>query len=267
MSKIIIENKIENTFDISKINSLIIDGYEKIINDYTKIEKSFSNILKTIPLKYKDSFVNLFNQIEIMKKHFKSYINSITLAFNSLNSNSNTNTEISDLNFSFSKTIKNSYEQIRNEFNKIEKISKEVLDTNERLKEKRKKRVKLLEKKLQSYIEEINEFDFSKMNNIYKINIKDNEKVSKYILKNQNIEQYKLIDDNDAILDNNKTNSKINNKNYSTESESHHNNNDNLLINELVKMNMDKEEDIIEFIQTFQQKKSEKETDTIKRNY
>ena len=30
---------------------------------------------------------------------------------------------------------------------------------------------------------------------------------------------------------------------------------------------MDKEEDIIEFIQTFQQKKSEKETDTIKRNY
>lgn len=105
------------------------------------------------------------------------------------------------------------------------------------------------------------------MNNIYKINIKDNEKVSKYILKNQNIEQYKLIDDNDAILDNNKTNSKINNKNYSTESESHHNNNDNLLINELVKMNMDKEEDIIEFIQTFQQKKSEKETDTIKRNY
>ena len=265
MNKVLIDNKIEDTYDLSKINSLIIDGYEKIINDYIQIEKSFNNILKSIPLKYKDSFVNLFNQIEVMKKYFKSYINSINLALNSLNSNSNT--EISDLNFSFSKTIKNSYEQIRNEFNKIEKISKEVLDTNERLKEKRKKRVKLLEKKLQSYIEEINEFDFSKMNNIYKINIKDNEKVSKYILKNQNIEQYKLIDDNDIILDNNKINSKINNKNYSTESESHHNNNDNLLINELVKMNMDKEEDIIEFIQTFQQKKSEKETDTIKRNY
>lgn len=137
MNKVLIDNKIEDTYDLSKINSLIIDGYEKIINDYIQIEKSFNNILKSIPLKYKDSFVNLFNQIEVMKKYFKSYINSINLALNSLNSNSNT--EISDLNFSFSKTIKNSYEQIRNEFNKIEKISKEVLDTNERLKEKRKK--------------------------------------------------------------------------------------------------------------------------------
>ena len=265
MSKVLIENKNEDTYDISKINSLITDGYEKIINDYTQIEKSFNNILKTMPLKYKDSFINLFNQIEIMKKHFKSYINSINVAFNSLNSNSNT--EISDLNLSFSKTIKNSYEQISNEFNKIETITKEILENNEKIKEKRKKRVKLLEKKLQSYIEEINNFDFSIINNIYNINIKNNEKISNYILKNQKIEQYKLIDDNDTFLDNNKISSKINNKNYSTESESHHNNNDNLLINELVKMNMDKEEDVIEFIQTFQQKKSEKETDTIKRNY
>ena len=32
-----IQNKTENSIDTSKINSLITEGYEKIINDYSQI--------------------------------------------------------------------------------------------------------------------------------------------------------------------------------------------------------------------------------------
>ena len=104
------------------------------------------------------------------------------------------------------------------------------------------------------------------MKNIYNINVKDNEKISNLLLKNQKIEQYKFIDINDTLLEIKKDNlNKNNNKNVSTKSESI-NNNDILLINELVKINTEKEEEIIEFIETFEQKKSVKETDTIKRN-
>jgi hypothetical protein len=96
--------------------------------------------------------------------------------------------------------------------------------------------------------------------------VKDNEKISNLLLKNQKIEQYKFIDINDTLLEIKKDNlNKNNNKNVSTKSESI-NNNDILLINELVKINTEKEEEIIEFIETFEQKKSVKETDTIKRN-
>jgi hypothetical protein len=96
--------------------------------------------------------------------------------------------------------------------------------------------------------------------------MKDKKKISNLLLKNQKIEQYKFIDINDTLLEIKKDNlNKNNNKNVSTKSESI-NNNDILLINELVKINTEKEEEIIEFIETFEQKKSVKETDTIKRN-
>ena len=261
-----IQNKTENSIDTSKINSVITEGYEKIINDYSQIEKSFNILIKNIPIKFKDLLTNLYNQLELMKKHFKSYFDSINLGINSLSINNNISTDNSDLNNSLSKSLKKSYEQISNEFTKIGKMTKEIIENKEKIKEKRKKRVKLLEKRLQSYCNEIEKFDFSKMKNIYDINVKDNEKISNLLLKNQKIEQYKFIDINDTLLEIKKDNlNKNNNKNVSTKSESI-NNNDILLINELVKINTEKEEEIIEFIETFEQKKSVKETDTIKRN-
>ena len=62
-----IQNKTENSIETSKINSLITEGYEKIINDYSQIEKSFNILIKNIPIKFKDLLTNLYNQLELMK--------------------------------------------------------------------------------------------------------------------------------------------------------------------------------------------------------
>ena len=83
------------------------------------------------------------------------------------------------------------------------------------------------------------------------------------------MEQYKLIDINDNIFDlnNNKNNSKVN-KNSSTESDTPNPIN-NILAYEIAKLNTDKEEDLIDLIQSFSKKgkgKENKETGTIKRN-
>ncbi len=244
----------EDSIENGKINHLIKEGYEIILNDYSQIEKLCNILIKNIPVKYKDSFSNLFNQIELMKKHFKSYINSINITINKFINNENL-----ELNNTLNPSIKDSYKKIGDEFNKIEIITKEVIESKKKIKERRKNRIKLLEKRLQSYCDEIDNFNFSKINNIYELNIKDNENVSNYILKNKNIEHYKLMDYNDDYFDNHKNNSKLNNKNSSTESDS---NNDNLLIKELIKMNYNNKEEVFELIQSFEQKKKE----TIKKN-
>ena len=133
-----IQNKTENSIDTSKINSVITEGYEKIINDYSQIEKSFNILIKNIPIKFKDLLTNLYNQLELMKKHFKSYFDSINIGINSLNLNNNISTDNSDLNNSLSKSLKKSYEQISNEFTKIGKMTKEIIENKDLIKEKRK---------------------------------------------------------------------------------------------------------------------------------
>ena len=259
------DSKKEIPQEIEVLNILIKEGYEKIITDYLKIEKTLNILNKDIPIKIKDSFSNIIIQIENMQKYFKSYINSINNSISSLLSNLN----LENINLEINSSVKQSYSQICDEFCKIESITKEVISNKEKLKNQRKNRIKLLEKRLQSYCDEINNFDFSKIINLYDYNIKDNERISNVILKNQKMEQYKLIDINDNIFDlnNNKNNSKVN-KNSSTESDTPNPIN-NILAYEIAKLNTDKEEDLIDLIQSFSKKgkgKENKETGTIKRN-
>ena len=152
------ESKNEIPQEMKVLNILIKEGYEKILTDYLKIEKTLNSLNKDIPIKIKDSFSNIINQIENMQKYFKNYINSINNSISSLLSNLN----LENINLEINSSVKQSYSQICDEFCKIETITKEVISNKEKLKNQRKNRIKLLERRLQSYCDEINNFDFSK---------------------------------------------------------------------------------------------------------
>jgi hypothetical protein len=69
------ESKNEIPQEMKVLNILIKEGYEKILTDYLKIETTLNSLNKDIPIKIKDSFSNIINQIENMQKYFKNYIN------------------------------------------------------------------------------------------------------------------------------------------------------------------------------------------------
>ena len=105
--------------------------------------------------------------------------------------------------------MKNSYDNIYNEFLEIESLTKNIIQNQEKLEKNRYKNFENLENKLQGYLDEINKFDYEKINKNYNVfdssdDLDINEKINLILQKNNEVEKYNPLEFNfiDSGLDN-----------------------------------------------------------------
>ena len=134
--------------DFQKTKIFINEGYEKLLLDYKNIESQFDTLLHNISSDYKSQILNINKELQSMKDSFKLFIASINEQISSLETSHDSSTNNSDISKSLTITprMKSSYDMISNEFDKVEKITKDIITSNQNVKEKREKRIILLEK-------------------------------------------------------------------------------------------------------------------------
>lgn len=228
--------------DFQKTKEFINEGYDKILLDYLSIESFLNNI--TSSSDFFDSIAKIKNDISIMKDNFKSFILAINELISSLSSH-DYSTNNSDISKSMTLTprMKSSYDMISNEFDKIEKVTKDIIITNEVKRNKKQKRIILLEKKLQQYCEDVKEIQFNQLQREYDELTKSKQKISNYITKNAHIEKYNVLEDNEEIS--------LNEEKEEMQGESTEGNIENeTIVNEIIKNNPTEGDEMIQLIET-----------------
>ena len=151
--------------------------------------KSFNDLLDE---NRKKNFKPIISSLEKFKDNFKNVIFNISLNIGNTTSNSpSKNKREEDINLS----VKNSYDNIYKEFLELESLTKNMIQNQSKLEKNRNKHFENLEKKLQGYLEEINNFDYEKINQNYNIfdssdDIDINEKINLILQKNCEVEKY-----------------------------------------------------------------------------
>ena len=181
----------------NKTKAAMKEGYEKLMLKYSDIESSVKNLSANIPEEYKEDTTKILKNLQTFKESFKSFISKISQNIKTMVQHSEPNTTITDQSkeIVISPRIKNSYDQISNEFTKLEKITKEVLQCKSQIKAKKNKRILLLEQQLQAYCNGISHINF---NNIQKemdaFTLNNKDKICNYISENSKINGSFLID-------------------------------------------------------------------------
>ena len=162
-------------FELSKY---IKHGQDKILQNYSLIKTALSKLSLSLPSEYQDTFTTIITDLITMKEKFKKYIDTISMNISSLyetclseNSTNNSDTP------SLSPRIKNSYDSISDEFDKLEKVTRNIIQTKHTLFKKKQQRLLMLEQNLQSLVDKANNTDFNVLINDYKqIEMKLNDK-------------------------------------------------------------------------------------------
>ena len=188
-----------------KVLNLIKDGWDKLSIELDSIVKTTRKFYDTLDNDHKNNFKQILTSLETFKDDFKNVFFNISLSIGNVSS-TNSSTNNSEVNINLS--VKNSYNNIYNEFLKLESLTKNMISNQSKLKTKKINRIQTLEKQLQDYLEEINDFDFKKIDKnfskIYKNNIQvnkekiknTNDQIDKLFQKNQNIEKYEPMNYN-----------------------------------------------------------------------
>ena len=124
--------------DYQKTKDFINEGYDKILLDYLSIESFINNLSSSSD--FLDSIKKIKNDLSIMKDNFSSFILAINEMISSLTSH-DSSTNNSDISKSMTLTprMRSSYDMISNEFDKIEKVTKDIIITNEVKRHKKQK--------------------------------------------------------------------------------------------------------------------------------
>ena len=279
---------------LKKLSSFLKETNEKITLNFTKINNLLSNtknILNNNNNNNNKLILNLNIELKNLENFLKNFFKEILSQINNINSNYNSTNNSEEENNNFlDSTIKNSYNKVSNEFEEVEKKTIQIIKSLNINKEKRKKRIFLLEKKLQAFVDDVSEFNYQNIKKEFDNNVNDNNKISNFILKNNIfIEKYKEIDYNYDDDNNNNNNNKINkNNNYKLlqnlnndnnnieNSNENNNNNDNddnnnddnndndnnSIIQQLINIKTDEPNEIINVLESMINKKSN--TSTIK---
>ena len=187
-----------------KVLNLIKDGWDKLSIELDSIVKTTRKFNDTLDNDHKNNFKQILSSLETFKDDFKNVFFNISLSVGNASSNTSS-TNNSEININLS--VKNSYNNIYNEFLKLESLTKNMILNQSKLKTKKINRIQTLEKQLQGYLEEINDFDFKKIDKnfskIYNNNTNNKEKIKttndqidKLFQKNQNIEKYESMNYN-----------------------------------------------------------------------
>ena len=244
--------------DFQKTKIFINEGYEKLLLDYKNIESQFDTLLHNISSDYKSQILNINKELQSMKDSFKLFIASINEQISSLETSHDSSTNNSDISKSLTITprMKSSYDMISNEFDKVEKITKDIITSNQNVKEKREKRIILLEKQLQQDCEDVKKVNFSILEKEYEnltSNYNNKQIISNYITKNSKIEKYTLLgyDDSNSIQSEDfyaQQSKHFNTSLHNEKTESDEANN--TIVNEIIKNNPTKGEEMIQLIES-----------------
>ena len=201
-----IKDKKSKYYEKDNIFHIIKDGWDVLSSEFDIIVNNAKSFNDTLDENRKKNFKSIIASLEKFKDDFKNVIFNISLTIGNTTSNSPSK-EKSEENVNLS--VKNSYDNIYNEFLSIETLTKNMIQNQDKLEKNRNKHFENIEKKLQGYLEEINNFDYEKINENYNVfdssdDLDINEKINLILQKNCNVEKYNPFDFNyiDSGFDN-----------------------------------------------------------------
>ena len=193
-----IKDKKLKYYEKDNIFHIIKDGWDVLSSEFDIIVNNAKSFNDTLDENRKKNFKSIIASLEKFKDNFKNVIFNISLTIGNTSSNSPSK-EKNEENVNLS--VKNSYDNIYNEFLSIETLTKNMIQNQDKLEKNRNKHFENIEKKLQGYLEEINNFDYEKINE--NLNIFDtsddldiNEKINLILQKNCDVEKYNPFDFN-----------------------------------------------------------------------
>ena len=187
-----IKDKKSKYYEKDNIFHIIKDGWDALSSEFDIIVNNAKFFNDSLDENRKKNFKTIISSLEKFKDNFKNVIFNISLTIGNTTSNSPSK-EKNEENVNLS--VKNSYDNIYNEFLAIEALTKNMIQNQDKLEKNRNKNFENIEKKLQGYLEEINNFDYEKINE--NLNIFDssddldiNEKINLILQKNCDVEKY-----------------------------------------------------------------------------
>ena len=193
-----IKDKKSKYYEKDNIFHIIKDGWDALSSEFDIIVNNVRFFNDSLDENRKKNFKTIISSLEKFKDNFKNVIFNISLTIGNTTSNSPSK-EKNEENVNLS--VKNSYDNIYNEFLSIEALTKNMIQNQDKLEKNRNKHFENIEKKLQGYLEEINNFDYEKINE--NLNIFDssddldiNEKINLILQKNCDVEKYNPFDFN-----------------------------------------------------------------------
>ena len=201
-----IKDKKSKYYEKDNIFHIIKDGWDVLSSEFDIIVNNAKSFNDTLDENRKKNFKSIIASLEKFKDNFKNVIFNISLTIGNTSSNSPSK-EKNEENVNLS--VKNSYDNIYNEFLSIETLTKNMIQNQDKLEKNRNKHFENIEKKLQGYLEEINNFDYEKINENFNIfdssdDLDINEKINLILQKNCDVEKYNPFDFNyiDSGVDN-----------------------------------------------------------------
>jgi len=182
----------ENIFQIIK------EGWDVLSSEFDIIVNNVKSFNDSLEENKKKNFKTIISSLEKFKDDFKNVIFNISLTIGNTTSNSPSKSK-NEENINLS--VKNSYDNIYNEFLEIESLTKNMIQNQAKLEKNRNKYFENIEKKLQGYLEEVNNFDYEKINQNYNVfdssdDIDINEKINLILQKNCEVEKYNPLEFN-----------------------------------------------------------------------
>ncbi len=182
----------ENIFQIIK------EGWDVLSSEFDIIVNNVKSFNDSLEENKKKNFKPIISSLEKFKDNFKNVIFNISLTIGNTTSNSPSKSK-NEENINLS--VKNSYDNIYNEFLEIESLTKNMIQNQAKLEKNRNKYFENIEKKLQGYLEEVNNFDYEKINQNYNVfdssdDIDINEKINLILQKNCEVEKYNPLEFN-----------------------------------------------------------------------
>ena len=191
------ENK-SKYYEKENIFQIIKEGWDVLSSEFDIIVNNVKSFNDSLEENKKKNFKPIISSLEKFKDDFKNVIFNISLTIGNTTSNSPSKSK-NEENINLS--VKNSYDNIYNEFLEIESLTKNMIQNQAKLEKNRNKYFENIEKKLQGYLEEVNNFDYEKINQNYNVfdssdDIDINEKINLILQKNCEVEKYNPLEFN-----------------------------------------------------------------------
>ena len=193
-----VKDKKSKYYEKDNIFKIIKDGWDVLSSEFDLIVNNVKSFNESLDENRKKNFKSIISSLEKFKDNFKNVIFNISLTIGNTSSNSPSKDK-NEENVNLS--VKNSYDNIYNEFLSIESLTKNMIQNQDKLEKNRNKHFENIEKKLQGYLEEVNNFDYEKINQNYNIfdssdDLDINEKINLILQKNCDVEKYNPFDFN-----------------------------------------------------------------------
>ena len=177
-----------------KLLSILKQNWDKIENEYVSLMKKFEKFETIIKEpEIKKEFKTLISSISNFKSNFKSIFFNVGINMANLSNNT-------------SEKINYSYNNIYNEMTDLDLVINDINEIQNNNRKNKKMKIQKLENKLHEFMDEVENFDFNKLEKTYDIcNSYNNNELEKILLQNNFIEKYNIkeADYNDENFENN----------------------------------------------------------------